>query len=198
MSILRSSNCAAYTDTVSLLVDATARVPGDEEVCTVALPPMFSCQTQKGEAPDDATLGDLRAKAAELLDARGCDGSRAELSYATNFVGTPWIEYSGEKLATLGMASNCFVAGNDVNDATHHVTAKCRPMYDMLDSQGRTVRDYHKVFLSNLATCDVSDEAMPQLMEDARKVAAYNAAQNGFKVQRDEDLACQFSVLPHL
>jgi hypothetical protein len=198
MSILRSSNCAAYTDTVSLLVDAQASVPGAGERCTVPLPPMFSCQSEKGEAPDDATMADLKGKARELLDAKGCDGASAEISYKTNFVGTPWIEYSGQKLADLGMASNCFVAGNDVNDATHQITARCRPMYDMLDAQGRTVRDYGKVFLSNLATCDVSDGAMPQLMEDARKVAAHNAAQNGFTVQRPEDLSCQFAVLPHL
>ena len=194
--MLRSSNCAAYTDTVSLLVDAQASVPG--EACSVKLPPMFSCQTQKGEAPDDVTLADLQSKATELLDAQGCDGARAELSYSTNFVGTPWIEYSGEKLASLGMASNCFAAGNDINDATHTVTARCRPMYDMLDADGRTVRDVHKVFVSNLATCDVSNEASAQLMEDARKVAAHNALQSGFTIQRPEDLACEFAVLPHL
>ena len=108
------------------------------------------------------------------------------------------MEYSGRKLSHLGMASNCFVAGNDINDATHKVTAKCRPMYDMTDDHGRTIRDYSKEFLSNLATCDVSGDAMPQLMEDARKVAAYNASQNGFKVKRPEDLACQFAMLPYM
>ena len=68
-------------------------------------------------------------------------------------------------------------------------------MYDMTGQQ--RVRDVHRTFLST-ATCDASDEGMPQLMEDLRKVAAHNGAQNGFTVDRPEDLACKFSVLPSL
>ena len=63
-------------------------------------------------------------------------------------------------------------------------------MYDMTDADGRTVRDYHMRISASLATCDVSDKAMPQLMEDVRKVAAYNLSQNGYTVGKSEDLAC--------
>ena len=197
-SIHRSSNCAAYTDTVSLLVDATATVPGQEDKCSVALPPTFSCQTKAFEAPDAATEADLRAKAAAALETKGCDPSAMELSFSTNLVGAQHSEYSPAKLADLGMASNCFRACNDPNDATHQITARCRSMYDMTDAAGRTVRNYNMVFHSNLATCDVSDDAAAQLYEDARKVAAHNASQNGYTVGRVEDLACDFAVLPVL
>tara|TARA_B110000046_G_scaffold6233_1_gene6525 strand:+ start:1313 stop:1903 length:591 start_codon:yes stop_codon:yes gene_type:complete len=194
----RSSNCKAYTDTVSLLVDGTATVPGDADRCTFALPATFSCQTKAFEKPDAATAAGLTALATEALEARGCDASKMELTYATNLVGAQQLEYSGKKLSELGMASNCHAFGNDLNDATHKVTAKCRSMYDMTDAQGNRVRDYHKTFLSNLVACDISDDAMPQLMEDARKVAAYNGAVNGFTVDKPEDLACEFAVLPVL
>lgn len=198
MSIHRSSNCANYTDTVSLLIDATATVPGEEGRCTVPLPPTFSCQIKNFETPDAKTMADLKLKAASALEEKGCDPDKMELSFATNLVGTQHSEYSAEKLAELGMASNCFRAGNDPNDATHQITARCRSMYDMTDADGRTVRNYNMVFHSNLATCDVSDDASAQLYEDARKVAAHNAAQNGFTVGRPEDLACDFAVLPVL
>ena len=71
--------------------------------------------------------------------------------------------------------------------------------FDMfMNAAGRTVRNYNMVFHSNLATCDVSDDAAAQLYEDARKVAAHNASQNGYTVGRVEDLACDFAVLPVL
>lgn len=199
MSIQRSPNCAAYTDHVSVLVDAKATVPGDEERCTVPLPPVFSCQASRFEAPDEATRAAMLAGAAEALTARGCDPDRAALvDVATNMVGAQQTDYSGEKLARLGMASNCFAHGNDPNDSTHTATARCRNMYDMTDADGQRVRNYHKVFSASLATCDVSDEAWPQLTEDLRKVAARNAAANGFTIDHADNLACDFASLPHL
>lgn len=194
----RSSNCSTYTDNVSLLVDASAFVPGDSSRCRVRLPPTFSCQKSAFETPDEATKEKLRELARPMLEERGCDASNMELEWETNIVGTRRIEYSAERLASLGMASNCYREGNDPNHATHVATAHCRPMYDMTDEQGRRVRDVNRVFLSSLATCDVSSEAMPQLMEDARKVAAHNAASSGLTLDQPEDLACQISVLPHL
>lgn len=198
MSILRSSNCSAYTDHVSLLVTSTATVPGEEDKCTVHLPATFSCQTSAFEGPDEATAADIHARAATALDDKGCDASRMVVDAQTNLVGTQASEYTGEKLSTLGMASNCFVHGNDPNDATHIAKARCHPMYDMTDSKGRTVRDYHMRISSSLATCDMSDEAMPQLMEDVRKVAAYNLSQSGYTLKRPEDLACDLGILPRI
>lgn len=197
MSVQRSTNCRTYTDTVSLLVGATATVPGREDACTVRPAPVFSCQTSAFEAPDADTEGVLRAAATEALEAAGCDAAGMALRFETNLVGARQTEYSGAKLAELGMASSCFQHGNDVNDATHTIRAKCRSMYDMIDANGNRVRDYTKAFLGNLSTCDVSDAAMPQLMEDARKVTAHIATTNGYTIPRDTDLACEFSVLPN-
>lgn len=198
MSIHRSSNCSKYTDHVSLLVDATATVPGDEARCSVTLPLTYSCQTRDFEAPDAITRSDLEAKAKEELSLQGCDTDAMTLSFQTNLMGAQHTEYSGEKLVKLGMTSNCYEHGNDINDATHNITARCRPMYDMTDANGKRVRDFSKVIHANLGTCDLSDEAMPQVMEDIRKVAALNSKKNGFTIDRPEDLACDISAMPFL
>ena len=197
MTIQRSTNCAVYTDTVSTLVEITATVPGGGSKCKVNIP-AFSCQTKAFENPDADTAVMLTTKAAEELLERGCDASKMQVNFATNLMGARDMEYSAKKLAKGGMASNCFLAGNDPNHATHKVTARCHPMFDMLDADGNTVRNYNMTFNSELAACDVSDEAMPQLMEDARKVAAYNASTNGYTVEKPEHLACDYGILPHI
>lgn len=197
-SVPRSSNCTQYTDTVSLLVDTTAVVPGDEKRCSVPLS-MFSCQTKKFEAPDDATLDTLKEKAIFHLQEKGCDVAKMELiNTSTNLMGAQEMEYSAQKLAGTGLASNCFVAGNDPNHATHRATAVCTPQYDMTDINGNRVRDTNKKFHANLHVCDITNEAAPQVNEDLRKVAAHNAAQNGYTLDRPEDLACTFAMLPIL
>ena len=197
MSIQRSANCTAYTDTVSLLVTGELEVPGND-MCRVAMPATFSCQASAFEAPDDITRTAMEEGAKLALEAQGCDADAATFTFHTNIVGAQQLEYSAEKLSNLGMASNCYREGNDPNHITHQSSAVCHPMYDMTDSEGRRVRDVHRTFTSNLATCDVSDEGMSQLMEDLRKVAAHNGAINGFTVDKPEDLACTFSVLPAL
>lgn len=197
--IQRSSNCKAYTDTVSVLVNGTAAVPSGGERCKVSLPSTFSCQTEAFEAPDAVTEEAMREEAKRTLESRGCDvESGMTAVFETNLVGAQAMEYSAEKLKRLGMASSCYREGNDPNHATHTATARCFPMREMSDAQGRRVMNTNMQFLSNLATCDISDEAMPQLQEDLRKVAAHNAMENGFTVDRVEDLACYVSVLPHL
>ena len=197
MSIQRSANCSAYTDTISVLVTGEAEVPGNEK-CRLSMPATFSCQTKAFEAPDDMTKKAMEDAAMEKLSALGCDTSTAVTNFNTNIVGTQSMEYSAEKLSNLGMASNCFREGNDPNHITHRADATCNAMYDMTDSEGRRVRDVFRSFTSSLGTCDVSDEGMPQLMEDLRKVAAHNGEVNGLKVDRPEDLRCTFSVLPIL
>lgn len=167
-------------------------------MCSIPLPSTFSCQTSAFEAPDDATKAFLNSSAATALEDRGCDASKMQMEFNTVLVGAQEVEYSGERLAKLGMASNCYRVGNDPNDATHLIRAQCTNQYEMTNDRGQRVRDTNKRFLSNLAVCDVSDEAMPQLMEDARKVAAHNASQNGYIMDRDIDLACTFSILPQI
>lgn len=197
--IHRSSNCKAYTDTVAVLVNGTAATKTGGDKCKVSLPPTFSCQTEAFEAPDDVTERALRDEAMRTLKDRGCDVDGGITTvFETNLVGAQAMEYSAEKLKKLGLTSSCFREGNDPNHATHKATARCYPMREMTDADGNRVMNTNMQFLSNLATCDISDEAMPQLQEDLRKVAAHNAMENGFTVDRSEDLACYVSVLPVL
>ena len=196
----RSSNCASYTDTLSLFVGGKVSVKGKEDVCSVAVSTM-SCQTSKFEAPDSPTRDGLLAQGRDKLRARSeCTASDAEyvLEATTNLIGAQDTEYSPEKLVKLGMTSNCFAAGNDLGSATHIASAVCHPMEAMIDAKGQRVKNTNMKILSNLAVCDISDEAMPQVQEDLQKVAAYNSSVNGLKIQKPEDLACFFSVLPYV
>ena len=195
MSVPRSTNCAHYTDSVSTLVSAEARGSTDRCVATATA---FSCQTMAFEKPDAATERMLRAALDEELTSKGCDPQAASYRFDTNQVGARAREYSAKELVTRGMASNCFAVGNDTSQATHTATARCTPQYDMTDANGNRVRNTNMHFLSNLATCAVDDDEMPPLYEDLRKVAAHNAAENGYTVDKPEHLACDFSVLPHL
>ena len=196
MSIERSPNCSAYTDTVSTLIDASATVPGDP--ACIAKTVSFSCQKSGFEKPDKVTNVFLTEKLTDELTDLGCDVSLMKTSFKTNLVGSRHTEYNAEELASLGMSSNCFAGGNDPNQATHKITASCKPQYDMLDENGNSVRNFTMTFNSELAACDVSEEAMPQLKEDARKMAQYIASKNGYTVEKPEHLACSFSILPHL
>lgn len=191
----KSSNCRQYTDSVHIYVEADAQVPGDDR-CRVKADPVFSCQTSAFEKPDEETETLLRERITAKLNDMNCDASRAVVNFTTVHMGARDIEYSGAKLSELGMASNCYKHGNDANDATHVIRAECTNQYDFVNDKGRRTRDTNKKFFSNLTVCDVSDKAMPQLMEDARKVAAFNANSNGYAVVKDTDLACVFSVLP--
>lgn len=193
--ITRSSNCAQYTDTISTLVTGTASVPGDPR-CSMTMEPVFSCQTRRFEAPDDTTRAQMEARASAALTSAGCDASRAQYAFNTNLVGSNSREYSVDELRNYGLCSNCFRSGNDVNQATHQVSAECSPMYEMLDEAGRKVKNTNMKVHASLHTCDVSDDGMPQVYEDVQKVAAANLADIGFRVERPEHLACTFRTLP--
>ena len=193
----RSTNCSAYTDTLSVFVTGTASVPGNES-CAVDLKPVFSCQTKQFEAPDSETHEMMRKDAEEQLSAKQCDVSKMELSFQTNLVGTQDVEYSAEKLRSLGMVSNCYREGNDPNNATHRAEARCFNQREMTDSKGRRVINTNMPILSNLSACDISEDAAPQIFEDLRKVAALNVKDRGYTVDKPEDLACTFSILPQI
>lgn len=204
-AIQRSSNCSKYTDTVSTLVDAHVSLKGRDK-CTVPLT-FYSCQTDTFESIDAITTQDAINKGVEELvlkaDEQGAclpnaDASDIVVNARTNIVGARDMEYTAEHLIERGLTSNCYRTGNDPNMATHIASAKCHPMEAMLDEQGRMVKNYHMTFQSSLATCNLTDEAMPQLQEDLRKVAVYNAAQSGYTVLKPEDLACSVSVVPYV
>lgn len=195
--IAKAPNCSRYTDTVSTLVQMDVKVP-ETERCNVTLS-SFSCQDKAFEKPDADTESYMTSIASDHLRKLGCDPKKMEVSFSTNLVGARNMEYSPEALAEGGLASNCFVSGNDINQANHKVTARCKPMFDMKRNEdGLTVRNFDMVFNADLATCDVSESAMPQLMEDARKVAMHNAYRNGYEIEKPEHLACTFSVLPYV
>jgi len=196
-----SKNCSSYTNNATLFVEADVYIPGREDKCSLKLPTTYSCQTSAFERPDEATQAQLRAQGEERLrERKECAdaASTAKLDFRTTQITSQFQELSAETMVDSGLASNCYVAGNDPNHATHSVYAECFNQYDMTDAKGNTVRDTNKKFVSNLLACDVSEKAMPQLMEDARKVCAHNAAQNGYTAKRDKDLACTFSIMPVL
>ena len=193
----RSTNCSAYTDTLSVFVSGTASVPGND-ACTIDLKPMFSCQTKQFELPDSETQDMMRKDAEEQMRNKQCDVSGMKLHFETNLVGSQHMEYSAEKLRTLGMVSNCYREGNDPNNATHRGEARCFNQREMTDENGRRVINTNMPILSNLSACDISSEAMPQVYEDLRKVAALNVKDRGFTVDKPEDLACTFSILPQI
>lgn len=193
----RSSNCSAYTDTLSVFVTGTASVPGND-TCTVDLRPTFSCQTKQFERPDMETHELMRKDAEEQLTAKQCDVSNMKMDVTTNLVGTQNVEYSAEKLRNLGMVSNCYREGNDPNNATHRAEARCFNQREMTDTNGNRVINTNMPILSNLSACDISTEATPQIYEDLRKVAALNVKDRGFTVDKAEDLACTFSILPQI
>lgn len=193
----RSSNCSAYTDTLSVFVTGTASVPGND-TCTVDLRPTFSCQTKQFERPDTETHELMRKDAEEQLTAKQCDVSNMKIDFTTNLVGTQNVEYSADKLRGLGMVSNCYREGNDPNNATHRAEARCFNQREMTDTKGNRVINTNMPILSNLSACDISTDAMPQIYEDLRKVAALNVKDRGFTVDKPEDLACTFSILPQI
>ena len=172
-------------------------ISGVDEGCRVNVG-SFSCQEKNFEQPDADTEKHLREHAASALKDKGCDPDAMSITFQTTLVGKDKPDYSGEKLVSLGMASNCYAQGNDPNGLTHKINAVCTNQYDFRDNKGQMVRDTNKKFFSQLSTCDISEEAMPQLMEDARKVAVYNAKTNGYGIQRNMDLACTFSVMPQV
>lgn len=194
----RSSNCSTYEDSISVLAMGTATGGGDTARCTVPLTPTLSCQKKQFEAPDTKTMDVMKSDALQKLQALDCDITKVSMDVKTNLIGSRNVEYSGEELRSLGMASNCYKAGNDPNDATHRATARCYNQKEMTDELGNKVINTNMPIHANLSVCDMSDEAAAQIYEDLRKVAVLNVKDRGYTVHNPEDLACSFSVLPQI
>ena len=196
LGALQSPNCEMATDTVSTFVFGRAIHPTDPR-CTFDLPVTFSCQNDSNEKPDQTTDAFIRSKLAPKFAEMNCDASKMTFEYKTNFVGSHNFNYSGQKLVELGMASNCYAVGNDINQASHTIHAECYNPYDMTHIEtGKRVRDYNKKFISKLLTCDVSEGAMKDLIKDSKRATSYIGKQRGFKFDDDDNLACTFSILP--
>lgn len=190
----KSDNCKRYTDNISVLVSIDAQTP--EKGCSYE-DAMYSCQSDNFEAPDATTARMLRKKAEESLTSRGCNVDDMKTLFTTQLIGARSTEYSPEKLASLGMVSNCFGVGNDSNDVTHVGKAICKPQYDMRTADGSVVRNFDMEVSSSLSVCDASERSMPQVYEDLKKAAFHNLWENrGLKLDSYEDLACKYSILP--
>jgi len=194
----RSSNCSTYEDSISVLAMGTATGVGDKDRCTVSLTPTLSCQTKQFETPDTKTMDGMKSDALQKLQALDCDTTKVAMDVKTNLIGSRKVDYSGEELRSLGMASNCYKAGNDPNDATHRATARCYNQRDMTDQMGNKVINTNMPIHASLSVCDMTEEASSQIYEDLRKVAVLNVKDRGYTVHNPEDLACSFSMLPQI
>lgn len=194
----RSENCKHYTDRISILVDANVTVPGMEDTCTVSVS-KFSCQQRNTEAPDDITLSNIKTDAVQSLVEKGCTTATVDnvaVAFETQQLGLLNPEFSAEKLLEKGAVSNCFAAGQDINDMLHRAEGLCYPTKSMRHiPSGKIVTNYHMKTTSSLFACDISKEAMPQVEEDIKKVAAQKLKNNNFEID-PEDLSCYISVLP--
>lgn len=206
----KSPNCQAYTQHLSVYVDgkATFTPPagkvgpaGSSAPIEIPMEGLFSCQSGHTEAPDRVTAEHMKKQALEKLNTtylrdRPFTATPANTSFTfeTVQIGTQNSEKSAEELVASGTASNC--RHSDHNEATHLVQASCRPMFDMIDHKGNAVRDYHMTFHGEVLSCDVTEAASAQLMEDVRKIAMHSAEQRGLRVQKPSDLACDYSFLP--
>jgi hypothetical protein len=162
--------------------------PGqDPEKCDpFPIADLFSCQVSDFEHPDAATIATInREQRSDFAQrqARGCDITKAHYAWQVNLNGSKKVDYSGEKLASVGMNSNCFAGGNDPNDGTHVARARCsyvnvdHPLqaYD-LDREKLVAISPDKKWEASLMTCSLMPEDEAQVLEDLQRVIAHNAA----------------------
>ena len=196
--VQRAQNCKEYTSSVSVFVSghATSGEGPSDPKCRVDLPVYFSCQKSNYESADASTQQELRQRAVHLLQDKGCDVSDVRLHLNTNLVGASGKDLSAEELLDGGKASNCFMKQSGNFEMTHRAEAKCHPMYDFKDSSGQYKRNTNLKAVSMLSTCETNDDAMPQLEEDLRKVAALMLKKKGYTLDTPEHLACDYSIMP--
>lgn len=159
----------------------------------------MSCQKGNFEVPDADTKQEIIDEAqAHFGRLEGCSGPLT-MDFTTNLIGTRDRDYTAEELLETGLTSNCYRSGNDVNDATHRVTARCHAPQGWLDVlTGQRKAHVHAITTAQLRTCDMRSEAQAQIEEDLKKVAAHNMLVNrGQKVEYQE-LACDFEYVPML
>ena len=195
-----SPNCDAYTSVVSSIVASTVSVKGSSNpMCNVRLDPVMSCQNESLENPDEATMTQMKSRARRMLEEKGCqvgDNQELEVNHKIVQVGTRNPEFSGEELVARGSVSNCAAVHNDLNEFNFIAQATAFPTASMTRiSDGKTVTSFKKRLNASLYACDISDAAMPQVMEDLRKVAAHSLVEQGYRVN-PIDLELSVSVLP--
>lgn len=208
---LFSDNCVRYYDVARCAVYGTASVEGGTDArCSVAIPTINSCQTERMEHPDDLTDKKAREEAVKALTVKGCpnvpsDPSTLKMDYRVTQYSHSDREFSPEELLESGNVGNCSKVRNDVNDVTHTITASCTTFGDVTmlrDMSGnevnRAMRSGRLKASARLGICDLREEAMPQAMEDLRNLAAHNLRtreKNAYDVD-PRALECTFSMQP--
>ena len=208
---LFSDNCVRYYDVARLAVYGTASVEGtDDERCSVPLPTINSCQRHRMEHPDAVTDRMAREEAAKGLVSKGCpevptDVTKLKMDYRLTQYAHTDREYSPEELMATGNVSNCAKVANNVNDVTHTMTASCFAFGDVTkikNDRGEPInvagRSGRLRASATLGVCDVSEEAIPQVMEDLRNLAAHhlrNREVNAYDVD-PQNLECTFAMHP--
>lgn len=192
-----SNNCKSYTDSISLFCNGKATLGK----CTATLGGVMSCQTQNYETPDPTVRNELRQQAWKAFQDAGCDDvslgiDAIVLEPRTNLVGTHQKDLSPEKLAELGMCSNCFSLGSDVNHSTHVSSAKCFAVGDVTNQNGHKVVAPHTSVKVSLRSCDITMDANAQVEEDLRKLAALRLSDKYKLTTRPDQLQCFFDHLP--
>lgn len=195
-----SPNCDAYTNFVSSVVSSEVSVEGtDDPTCKVRVPTIMSCQNESMESPDAVTLAHIKNIARSKLSEKGCsldEETDLQVKHKMVQVGTREPEFSAEDLVSRGSVSNCHKVHNDMNEFNFIAQARAFPTASMTRvSDGAKVTTFKKGVTASLYACDVSEEAMPQVMEDLRKVAAHSYKEQGYVVN-PEDLELSASILP--
>lgn len=199
---LFSTNCREYYDVVTAAVHGEAVVPGSDERCRVRFPSIATCHKKELENPDSPTDTMAREQALLLLREKGCpnipdDVSKLEMRYKITQYSNPHQESSPQTLEDANRVSNCLAAGVDRDDVNSVITATCHPTQPMTDVRtGKSVTSYRMRTTSQLGVCDLRPEAEPQVLEDARKVAAFNLEKNRNYKIHPKDLDCTFSFIP--
>ena len=194
-----SKNCAAYTDSVSIVCGGTATLGS----CKTKLTPLLSCQTKNYETPDDVVKSEMRAQAYLEFQQNGCADiglgvDNIVLDTKTTSVGTQKKDLTAEQLLETKTTSNCYHLGGDLTNSTHTANARCFPVGPSTDGDGNKIYAPHTSVTVQLRTCDLTEDALPQIHEDLRKVAALRLS-DMYDINTDpKALQCSFWDLPHL
>jgi hypothetical protein len=187
-SVPFSDNCDSYTDHASSMIYYSAR--GSDGKCVLD-GTIFSCQDKQYERPDKSTVDTInRNLEMQIRSNPSCMGMAIDdlsMSFKPVIIGAKTTELSGEDIAKRHMASNC-ADSFDIGKINTHNHYSCKN-YGTYEQDGKTVRNYDKVWDGILPSCEQSMELSEQTDEDIKKLVLHRAEKSGI-VMKMEDLAC--------